>query len=129
MRYLIDASALLDLIRKKREEILDQYILDLTIYEIGNAIWKEAYLFKTLTKREATDFMKNFSNIKVKMKIIKVENDLEDIMDMAIKEKLTFYDAAYLYFAIKNKLVLVTNDKKLYEVAKNKIKVIKSNDF
>ena len=127
MSYLIDASALLDLIKRKKKEILNQYILDLTIYEIGNAIWKETYLFKTLTKEEALNFMKNFANIKSKLKIITIQNDLKEIMNTAIEEKLTFYDAAYLYFAIKNKLTLITNDKKLYEAAKNKIKVVESN--
>jgi len=103
MSYLLDASALLDLIKRKKKEILNQYILDLTIYGIGNAIWKEANLFKTLTE-EALNFMKNFANIKAKMKIITIQNDLKEIMKTAINEKLTFYDVAYLYFATKKQI-------------------------
>ena len=129
MSYLIDASALLDLMRRRKEVVLNQCILDLTVYEIGNAIWKEAYFFKTLMKGEALDFMKNFANITVKMRVISIHNDLEEIMNIAIEEKLTFYDAAYLYFAAKNKLTLVTNDKKLYKAAKNKIRVVEGSSL
>ena len=129
MSYLIDASALLDLMRRRKEVVLNQCILDLTVYEIGNAIWKEAYFFKTLMKGEALDFMKNFANITVKMRVISIHNDLEEIMNIAIEEKLTFYDAAYLYFAAKNKLTLVTNDKKLYKAARNKIRVVEGSSL
>jgi len=43
-RYLVDASALYPLVLKLREELLDRLplvaVLDLTVYEVGNAIWK-----------------------------------------------------------------------------------------
>jgi len=44
-RYLVDCSALYPLILKMREKIIlykDAFsILDLTIYEVGNVLWKE----------------------------------------------------------------------------------------
>jgi len=44
-KFLIDSSALYPLIQRLRENMLlhsDKFtILDLTIYEIGNIIWKE----------------------------------------------------------------------------------------
>lgn len=129
MNYLFDTSAFLDLIRKKRL-IVNSYILDLTIYEIGNAIWKETVLFNALSWDEAIEFMRNISNILNKMIIIHIDvNDLNEIIKIAIQERLTFYDSAYLYYARKNKLILVTNDKKLYNTAKNKIKVLNSYDL
>ena len=109
--------------------IENYYILDLTIYEIGNVIWKETILFKNLTEREAIEFMKNIINILQNINIIRIQEDLDKIMEIAIREELTYYDAAYLYFAEKNKLILVTNDKKLYNVAKSKIKVLHSSDI
>jgi len=128
MKYLLDTNALLDLIRR-RKMIENYYILDLTIYEIGNVIWKETILFKNLTEREAIEFMKNIINILQNINIIRIQEDLDKIMEIAIREELTYYDAAYLYFAEKNKLILVTNDKKLYNVAKSKIKVLHSSDI
>jgi len=128
MKYLFDASAFLELVRRKRL-VANNYILDLTIYEIGDAIWKEVILFKALSQDEAIEFMKNMANIINKMNVIHIKEDLDEIMKIAIQEKLTFYDAYYLYSARKNKLILVTNDKKLYNAAKNKIQVLNSYDL
>ncbi len=128
MSYLLDANALLDLIKRKKL-VAGYYILDLTLYEVGNTIWKETVLFETLTKDDAIKFMANFANIVRKLNIIRIQEDIDKIMEIAIQERLTFYDAAYLYFATKNKLILVTNDKKLYDVAKTKIKVIRSSEI
>jgi len=129
MSYLLDANAFLDLVRRKKRMIVDQYILDLTIYEIGNAIWKEVVLFRTLTKDEAIQFMMDLINIIQKMNIICIQGDLNEIMGLAIEKHITFYDAAYLYFAMKKGLVLVTNDKKLFNAAKDKIKVLNSREI
>lgn len=129
MSYLLDANAFLDLVRRKKRMIVDQYILDLTIYEIGNAIWKEVVLFRTLTKDEAIQFMMDLINIIQKMNIIRIHGDLNEIMGLAIEKHITFYDAAYLYFAMKKGLVLVTNDKKLFNAAKDKIKVLNSREI
>jgi len=129
MSYLLDANAFLDLVKRRKTLIKGQYILDLTIYEIGNAIWKEAVLFKTLTKDEAVTLMDEITNIVQKLNIIRIQDDLDKIMEIAIKEQLTFYDAAYLYFAKKYQLILVTNDKKLYNAAKDKIKVLRSDEI
>ena len=129
MSYLLDANALLDLVRRKKTLIAGQYILDLTIYEIGNAIWKEVTLFRTLTKDEAIQFMTDLMNIIQKMNIICIQGDLNEIMGLAIEKHITFYDAAYLYFAMKKGLVLVTNDKKLFNAAKDKIKVLNSREI
>ena len=128
MSFLYDANAFLDLV-KRRRLIADQYILDLTIYEVSNAIWKEVVLFKNLTRDEAIEFMNNIINIMQKMNIICIEEDLDKIMSIAIEEELTFYDAAYLYAAMKNKLTLVTNDEKLYSAARSKVNTIHSNEI
>lgn len=129
MNYLLDANAFLDLIKRRKTLIKGQYILDLTMYEVSNAIWKEVVLFKTLTKDEAVTLMNEITNIVQKLNIIRIQDDLDKIMEIAIKERLTFYDAAYLYFAKKYQLILITNDKKLYNAAKDKIKVLRSDEI
>ena len=44
-RYLIDASALYPIIVRLKERLIDNIdmfaILDLTLYEVGNVVWKE----------------------------------------------------------------------------------------
>nr|MDO8043460.1 type II toxin-antitoxin system VapC family toxin [Candidatus Baldrarchaeota archaeon] len=130
MSYLLDANAFLYLIRQRNIKIKDQYILDLTIYETGNAIWKEHALFKSITLDEALKLMINIQNIVSKMKVIRIQKDLDKILEIAFRKHLTFYDAAYLYFAKKYNLTLVTNDSKLYDSAKDEeIEVLKSSEF
>ena len=62
MKYLFDASALLNLVRRLREESLkileENYILTLTIYDVGNALWREARLSRRSTMDEAEAMMR-----------------------------------------------------------------------
>jgi predicted nucleic acid-binding protein len=48
----------------------------------------------------------NFEKLSIDKEILKVQ-------EIAIKNNLTFYDAAYIYVARRNKLKLVTEDKTL----------------
>ncbi|MEM2820015.1 MAG: type II toxin-antitoxin system VapC family toxin [Candidatus Bathyarchaeia archaeon] len=42
----------------------------------------------------------------------------KEVLEIAIKEGITIYDASYIYIAVRNKLTLVTDDKKLINTAK-----------
>jgi hypothetical protein len=58
MKYFLDASSLMFSIKKLDaklavEYLLDSLIIDLTSYEIGNAILKESALLNFLTSEEA----------------------------------------------------------------------------
>mgnify|MGYP001626405038 CR=1 FL=1 len=50
MSYLFDASSIISIIQYMKRNALrvlsGNYVLDLTIYEIGNAIWKGVALLK-----------------------------------------------------------------------------------
>jgi predicted nucleic acid-binding protein len=54
---LFDASALLNLVRKRGKNTLKllkgNYILTLTFYEVGNALWKEVLLTRCIDISEA----------------------------------------------------------------------------
>jgi predicted nucleic acid-binding protein len=58
MRYVLDSSALLNIVRtlgsRALPRIKGSYTLTLTLYEIGNALWKEASLLKRVALREST---------------------------------------------------------------------------
>jgi predicted nucleic acid-binding protein len=124
MKYLLDASSLMLLIKKTDVEstvefLQDSFILNLTFYEVGNAIWKESTLLKFLTPQEAKR-LGTMAQI-VLAKIDKVTNEGEDfqkILEIAQDEKLSFYDSAYIFFAKQKGLPLVTEDKQLEVKAK-----------
>ncbi len=131
MTYLFDANAILNIIKHEKTHLLyEQYTLDLALYEIGNVVWKEVNLFHTITVEECEVLISSLQVILAKLKTFRIKPDLlKEIIDLASKEGLTFYDAAYLYFAIKNKLILVTDDNRLYKKAGKHVKVLRSSDL
>ncbi|MEM0179331.1 MAG: type II toxin-antitoxin system VapC family toxin [Fervidicoccaceae archaeon] len=53
----------------------------------------------------------------------------KDVMDIAVKEGVTFCDASYMYVAIRNKLTLVTCDRKLMSVARKYVNVVTTGEI
>ena len=119
MKYLFDASSLMLLIKKADvksivECLQDSLILDLTFYEVGNAVWKESALLKFLTPQEVTRLGTMAQTILAKIgKTINEGEDFKKILQIAQDEKLSFYDSSYVFFAKQKGLQLVTEDKKL----------------
>ena len=85
-------------------------ILDLTIYEIGNIIWKE---YKRGKIKDPVLVMKMFEEIMRNMKKLSSNQEMLEIFDVAVKNNITFYDALYIYVARKHGLKLVTEDANL----------------
>jgi len=50
-------------------------------------------------------------------------------MDIAVKEGVTFYDASYMYIAMRNKLTLITDDRKLMSVARKYVNVVTTSEI
>lgn len=109
---LIDTSAIYDMISKKEADSIRQaFILDLTIYEFANVIWKQ-HKFRKLEKKDCDILIENFTKLGFKMIRINPE-DIQTISAIAIETGITVYDAAYVYYAEKFGLKLVTSDQKL----------------
>jgi predicted nucleic acid-binding protein len=51
--------------------------------------------------------------------IASIRRGEKNVFELALKEGLTIYDAANLHYALRNKLVLVTDDIKLREKPRN----------
>ena len=116
MKYLFDASALLNLVRRLGEESLkileENYILTLTIYEIGNALWRETKLLKRLTIDEAEEVMRAIITLIKFMQVIEPQDPIE-VLRISNEIETTFYDAAYVVTALRRGLILVTDDRRL----------------
>lgn len=112
-RYLVDASALYPLILEMREKVLlksgELAILDLTVYEVGNVLWKE-YRAGRIKNLDAVSQL--FQKVLENLHRFSV-NSLKEVLEMAVRERLTFYDAAYLWVSEKNGLTLITEDEEL----------------
>jgi predicted nucleic acid-binding protein len=93
-------------------------ILDLTYYEVGNAVWKESTLTKFLTLEDSKILEKDAQTILMKTERITSEAvAFQKILEIAKKEKLSFYDSSYIYFAKEKDLKLITEDKQLKTTA------------
>jgi predicted nucleic acid-binding protein len=135
MRFLLDASSTLQLIKKLEEDMAlrilsEGCVLDLGKYEVGNALWKEHILRRTITEDEFDEFFRLLAGVIIHSKIVRVEaQDLPDVAKIAAKEKITFYDASYVEVAKGQNLILITEDEKLAKAAAKYTKTATTNDL
>lgn len=107
--------------RKENKQLIEGWTINLTFYELGNAVWKQVYAYKTNDENEANKLLDALTEVFMRLRKPEKENSLE-ILKIALKEGLTYYDAAYIQAAIENKLAQVTDDKQLLEVGKKYVK-------
>ncbi|MEM2786551.1 MAG: type II toxin-antitoxin system VapC family toxin [Candidatus Nitrosotenuis sp.] len=129
---LYDASAFLNLLLNEGSNALSilsgQKVLDLTLYEIGNSIWRIQHLQKKITKEEACLLLDSCIQVISSMTVLDVDGLENQVKEIASDNEQSFYDSAYLAVAKKYGLELVTDDKKLLKVASDcKIKVSESS--
>jgi len=113
-RYLLDASALYPLVLRLRENLLGYsslfVVLDLTVYEVGNVIWKEYLRGKIRDPVVVANLFQEIFNI---IPVLRLNANIHEVLGLAINENLTFYDASYLYMARIHGAKLVTEDRDL----------------
>ena len=133
---LFDASTIFRLIRELPDAAQDKLVEGSTIYlayyELGNALWRECFLLKRISRAEAEKSLGFMYAILERMQVATLynENDGSAVLDAACKFNLTFYDSAYLAEAKKSKKTLVTDDKKLAKAAENAgVKTLFSETF
>ena len=131
MKYLLDASAFILLIKKADIDstvqcLENSLVLDLTFYEVGNAIWKESSLTKFLTPKEAEKLMTTAETVLANINRVTNEaKDFQKILKIAQTEKLSYYDSSYVYSAKETGLQLVTEDKELRTKARKYVDAIR----
>jgi predicted nucleic acid-binding protein len=119
MKALVDASALLLLVKhaeptKLAEMASDLTTLDLATYEGGNAIWKQVRLLKLIDEKEARSAHEAFIGLLSHTSILRGEDlGSSKAMDLAVKKGIAYYDACYVTAAQSLELPLATEDRKL----------------
>ena len=114
MKCLFDSSAIFLAIKENKMELLaGSYTLGLARYELGNIIWKDHTLHAKVSEQEAKMLAKLIKHTLAIMNVIEITDSEEEILDTAIKNKITFYDASYVYFAKLKELELITEDSRL----------------
>jgi len=126
--HLFDSSAIITLIEKnKLDALLEGLTIDLSFYELGNSVWKQVNLYKTLSMDDAKVVLDAFMLVYNRMNKIQ-EVDPQSILMVALQEGITFYDAAYLQAAKDKKITLVTDDKKLKQASSKYVNTVTSRE-
>ncbi|MBA7478157.1 PIN domain-containing protein [archaeon] len=129
MKHLFDSSSIINLCSERKiERLLEGCTLNLAFYELGNAIWKQVHLHKALTQKEGSEALAALTEVYRQMRELHVE-DTSSILNVAVEEGLTYYDAAYLHAAIKNDAVLVTDDRRLHTAASKHVETATSEEL
>jgi predicted nucleic acid-binding protein len=127
MRRLLDTSALINLLKGERlRHLSDAMILDLTVYEALNFVWKELYLLKKIDENTALRLTRALKKIFDTLEILSMRGYEEKALELAIKHGITVYDASYIAIAAEKGLILVTDDCELSKVASSYVKVLNS---
>ena len=121
---LFDASSLLLLLKlRKLKPLNNNYIHWLTIYEVVNAVWKEAFLIGSINAEEARKIVDVLRDIIDVVNVLSPHSHEHEILETAGKLGITAYDASYVALAKDNGLALVTEDAELRDKARKMIKV------
>jgi len=136
-RLLLDANSLLLLIRSNEEAravkspiIEDSKILDLTLYELGNGIWKESELIKSLSPDEAEKLANDVSLVLSNLdKLTVTAAEFPAVLSIAKSERKTFYDSSYIYVAKREKMTLVTEDQNLSKIARKHVHTVSISEI
>ena len=134
MKFLFDASSMIQVIKSCEEEkalrlLSENCILDLTKYEVGNALWKEHVQRQAIEADEFRELLDLLRTIILRTKVLSVDaQDLPDVAEVALKERITFYDASYVIIAKVQNLTLATEDANLAKAASKHTKAVPAKD-
>lgn len=122
MTLLFDASAITNLIIAQGSKALRKtrgnFALDLTAYEIGNAIWRLCLLERKIGLSEASELLGSAVDFLGQLQQIRLEElNSNHILDIGVSKRITFYDASYVVAAETRRLTIVTDDERLARAA------------
>jgi predicted nucleic acid-binding protein len=118
---LFDAGSVQAALRRLRGDAVPilkgQTVLDLTLYELGNVVWKENRASGG-DPREAAERVKTIVRLLSIMEIRRIDpGEMPAIAENASRLSLTFYDSAYLTAALTSDTHLVTEDTDILRAA------------
>ena len=117
-KFVVDASFILasllpDESTPKVERAISNFIAGhvefiscpLLPFEVANGL-AAALLSKRINEKQALDLAKSFSDLRIEIKGV----DIYDSLSLAIKKRISVYDASYLVLAKENRFKFLTLD-------------------
>ena len=120
--HLFDASSIIEMLSTERRGGIDLFKegtrTDLTLFEVGNVVWKTRGQRGLKNPGEATSRVREAGKVLGLMAVAHLEpSEAEYVLEIVLSHGLSFYDASYLYIAIRDGLTLVTEDEALRRAA------------
>lgn len=133
MKLIFDTNSIINIIQKEPDNAIsifrDRFISVLSFFELGNVIWKLLYR-KLINQNEGFKLCDTFASLWSSFKIISPEiTQFKEIVQLAIQQNITFYDAAFIHYAKINHLTLVTDDGQMNKIAKQFVPVRSSENI
>ncbi|BDC00009.1 type II toxin-antitoxin system VapC family toxin [Saccharolobus caldissimus] len=123
MSYVFDSSSIYKAFSFNKLSILGgNYTVILSKFELGNVIWKEVTIFKRITEDEGEKLYQFLLKVLETMNLEDVKYD--EVEKIAIKNRISFYDASYVWLARNLSLPLITEDEKLRKKASGFVSVM-----
>ena len=130
MSFLFDASSIFEAIVRGNIKVLSgNYTVELARYELNNILWKRARLIGDVTVEDVLKLADIVKRVLKLMNIINIDCCEDDILKVAIKLGITFYDAVYVYISKAKGMTLVTEDKKLRKKIGSFVRVVSLSDI
>lgn len=130
MKYLFDSSAIFKAIKENKVEVfVGNCTLELARYELGNVLWKSFIFEGKASVAEIKSLAKIVKRVLGVMEVLQISCSEEEILEIANKTKITFYDAAYAYHAMAKNLTLITEDTQLLKKVTPKINALTLSDI
>ena len=117
---LIDSSAIIKFFAKEpgwkeiEAYLPESMTIPLAIEELGNALWKKVLLAE-IKEKDAEEIIALYQSIAV---LAEYKPFTRTALEIAVKEKIAFYDSLFLAVAMKNDYEFVTCDRLQAKIAR-----------
>ena len=128
---VFDTSAIFNIVNRTLGESIsilrEGFTSYLVFYEIGNLIWKEVNIFKTIEKEEGVKTLSAYRSLISIMKVKELETeDSELVLQIAVDLSISYYDAAFVSLCTNSGMRLITDDFKLAKIVDDHQEYFKS---
>jgi len=119
---LFDASSIINALVSKgvlSADLLSEGVrTELTLFEVGNVIWKTRGPRPSQNDSEAKRRVGDAGRVLSLMLVADLKpSEAEGVIDLILRNGISFYDASYLYIALRDGYTLVTEDEALRKAA------------
>jgi predicted nucleic acid-binding protein len=120
LKRVFDASSIFEIAKQADAfPLIDGYVLYLTVYELGNILWKHTTLTNSLSVEEAEETRQIVNKMLQMMNFQPVSNIDHETVAIASKLSISYYDASYIQASKSLNGELITEDKRLAKAAKS----------